>query len=142
MFKWEDFLNFSQELMDTENNKRFQFHHKPALFRTIVSRSYYGIFKQVEDLLKDLEKEGRIFIPRRDKEGKRLGSHERIISFLLSQQDIEFKKFAIKLASLKRYRLQADYYANLNIDRRKAEEILNEALKLNKMWNENLKNTI
>jgi len=103
MFNWEDFIKLSQELISNLNTQ-----YNEALYRTIISRAYYGVFKQVEDFLKDN-------VPERDTRGRKLGSHDKYIEFLKNHTSEEVRKFGSLLANLKRYRLKADYRANERI---------------------------
>ena len=65
MFNWKDYLLFSEKLLDIEDtnpnsnpndeNKDSQNSDvKEAIYRTICSRSYYSIFKEIEDFLKKI----------------------------------------------------------------------------------------
>ena len=123
MFNWEEFIKLSQELISNFNTQ-----HNEALYRTVISRAYYGIFKQVEDSLKKR-------VPQIDIKGRKLGSHDKYIEFLRNHTLKEVAKFGSLLANLKLYRLKADYDAYSSIDRRSAKRILQESLKLNAQWN-------
>ena len=125
MFDWEDFVNLSKELLNDANTQ-----YKEALYRTVISRSYYGIFKQVEDRLKELERKGNITLPSQDSDGYRLGSHEKIIFYLQNHTNERVRDFGDLLEDLKGQRHSSDYKAYKIISRKRAEIALKLALKL------------
>ena len=129
MFDWKDFINLSENLLNGTNTL-----YTEALYRTIISRSYYGIFKQVEDKLKELEQKGNITLPRKDLNGNRLGSHEKVIFYLQNHEDEKVKDFGELLNDLKRQRHESDYKAWKRINERDASTALRLALKLSNNW--------
>lgn len=131
MFDWKDFINLSHQLINS-----FSTQYEEALYRTIVSRSYYGIYKQVEDKLRDLEGRGNIILPYEDSEGRRLGSHERIIFYLQNHNDERIRDFGELLEDLKRQRHKSDYNAQGRISRRNSETALRLASRLSNEWEE------
>lgn len=129
MFNWEDFINLSKELLNYTNTQ-----YKEALYRTIVSRSYYGVFKQVEDKLKEV-----YILPERDSKGRKLGSHERIVYYLQNHKDYKVKNFGNRLDRLKRQRHKVDYDTQASISRENSEKALKLAEKLSYEWSKKIK---
>mgnify|MGYP001773574264 CR=1 FL=1 len=133
MFNWKDFINLSEELING-----FGTQYEEALYRTIISRSYYGIFKQVEDKLKELN----ISLPSKDSKGKKLSSHERVIFYLQNHNDERARDFGDLLDDLKRQRHKADYNAQVSINEIDAKEALELALELRNEWKNQIKLTM
>jgi len=125
MFNWKEFIDLANELLSKHNIT-----YNEANYRTIISRCYYGVFKQVEDYLKSL----KIPIPEKDKNGKRLGSHERIIYFLRYHTNSKVRSLGYKLMQLKDLREDADYHAWQTINIFNAQKAINKANKLSKEW--------
>jgi len=132
MFDWEDFINLAYELIQEHNTN-----YDEALYRTIISRAYYGIFKQVEDYLKL-----RVSLPNSDYRGRKLGSHERVIFFLQTHKNPKVKEFGDILEDLKRLRHKADYNAKENIGKDEATRAVEDALDLSEKWNTTIINLI
>lgn len=128
MFNWEHFIHLSKELLSKDVQ------HKEALYRTVVSRAYYGVFKQIEDKLIELEGNKGLRIPDKDMNGRKLGSHERIIFYLKRCEKDKFKELGVKLDDLKRRRYVADYNRDKTISEEDAEKSLEEAQSLNNRW--------
>ncbi len=126
MFEWEDFINLCHFLINL-NNIQYQ----EALNRTIISRAYYGVFKQVEDILEGFERQGYIQLPKEDAEGIILSSHGRIIYYLNNHQDEKVRRFGASLEKLKGLRNKADYKAQVSINKKMSENALKTASKLN-----------
>ncbi|MGB9873690.1 MAG: HEPN domain-containing protein [Hydrogenobacter sp.] len=118
MFNWGDFIKFSEELLTKKPQK-----YEEALYRTIISRAYYGVFKQVEDFFKNNKLEELL-----DKSAT--GSHQRIIEFLKNHNDKEISKFGEDLDLLRRRRIKADYRAEKSISEELAKNTLQVAIKL------------
>lgn len=122
MFNWEDFIKFSEELLTKKPPK-----YEEALYRTIISRAYYGVFKQIEDFFKDNKLEELL-----DKSAT--GSHNKIVKFLREHDDYEISNFGAELDLLKRRRIIADYRANENITEELAKNTVNVAIRLSSKW--------
>lgn len=125
MFDWKDFIDLAKELLfkcDTT--------YKEANYRTVISRCYYGIFKQVEDYLESLG----IPLPEEDRTGRKLGLHEKKIYFLQTHKDSNVRRFGDKLDRLKRLRKKADYTANISVTISEAKEAVKEATELFNRW--------
>lgn len=133
MFDWKDFINLAQELISNHNTN-----YSEALYRTVISRSYYGIFKQVEDYLDGLN----VSLPDMDNKGRRFGSHEKLIRFLRSHNNSQVRGFGDKLNNLKRKRKKADYIATENISKAEADEAIRDAFDLSNRWDVNIKGII
>ncbi len=133
MFDWKDFISLAQELISNHNTD-----YNEALYRTVISRCYYGIFKQVEDYLDSLN----VSLPEIDNRGRRLGSHEKRIYFLRNHNNLQVRKFGDKLNNLKHQRKKADYRAAESIDRAKAEKTIRDAFELSSKWDKNIKGII
>ncbi len=125
MFDWGDFIAFAKELISS-----YKTNYSEALYRTVISRCYYGIFKQVEDCLDNLN----ISLPEEDSRGRRLGSHEKRIYFLQTHDNSNVRRFGYKLNELKRQRKKADYMAEEGVSRFEANRALNTASDLSNMW--------
>ncbi len=128
-FNWEELITFSETLISRVNI----FPDKEAVYRTVINRVYYGVFKQVEDFLK----EKRVSLPTevynpRIGEYQKLGSHERVIEFLKDKPKL--KSFAFSFERLKYRRLKADYKASYEITKEEAEESLSLAKSLKHLW--------
>jgi len=132
MFDWQDFINLVQELI-----YKHKTNYDEALYRTIISRAYYGIFKQVEDYLKP-----NVSLPDKDDEGNRLGSHERVIDFLRNHSNSQVKRFGKKLNELKKLRRKADYTATEKISRVEAIKAIDYSIDLSKKWKDTIINLI
>ncbi len=109
------------------------FPDKEAVYRTVINKAYYGVFKQVEDFLK----EKRVSLPTevynpRIGEYQKLGLHERVIEFLKDKPKL--KRLAFSLESLKYRRFKADYKASYEATREEAEESLFLAKSLKHLW--------
>ena len=133
MFDWRDFIAFAQELIAGHNTT-----YNEALYRTVISRCYYGIFKQVEDFLDSLN----VSLPNMDSRGRKLGSHEKRIYFLQDHDNSEVRRFGDKLNNLKRQRKKADYRANECINHSQAEKAIQEAFELSNRWIKTIKGII
>jgi len=133
MFDWKDFINLAQELIFNHSTN-----YSEALYRTVISRSYYGIFKQVEDYLDRLN----VSLPDRDNRGRKLGSHEKRIYFLRIHNNPQVRRFGYKLNDLKRQRKKADYRATENISKTEADKAIRDAFDLSNSWDGNIKGII
>ncbi len=122
MFNWEDFIKLSEELLTKKPSE-----YEEALYRTIISRVYYGVFKQVEDFFKDNKLEKLL-----DKSAT--GSHNKIIKFLMNYNDKEISEFGQGLYTLKDSRIAADYHVNEDITEEFAKNMLNLAIELSSQW--------
>ncbi|MGC9101421.1 MAG: HEPN domain-containing protein [Caldisericum sp.] len=122
MFNWEDFIKLSEELLTKKPSK-----YEEALYRTIISRAYYGVFKQVEDFFEDNKLEELL-----DKSVK--GSHNKIIKFLREHDDHEISNFGEDLDLLRRRRIKADYRAEKSISEELAKNTLQIAIRLSSQW--------
>jgi len=127
MFNWKNYLLFSEKLLDTEDtfsnsnpddeNKENQNPDlKESIYRTICSRSYYSIFKEIEDFFK----ENNIpYNPKREYKG----SHDKLITFL-EEESQELGKY---LRELKGLREKADYHRHRPVIKRSAERAIKRA---------------
>ena len=131
MFDWKNFIDLAQELIYKHSTE-----YSEALYRTVISRCYYGIFKQVEDYLKSFS------LLDRDKVGRKLSSHKRQIYFLRNHSNPQVRKFGDKLDNLKRQRERADYKAHEIVNRFDAERAIKHAYELSDIWTKTIKETI
>ena len=132
MFDWRNFITLAQELISHDTT------FKEALYRTVISRCYYGVFKQVEDCLGSFN----VSLPDRDRRGRSLGSHEKRIYFLQTYPNPEVRRFGDKLKDLKRQRMKADYKANTNVNSREMRRVLQNALELSDRWTNTIRGII
>lgn len=130
-FNWEKFINLAEDL----NNQNNQGPLDEARIRTIISRSYYGVFKQVEDFLKSsgIQLPKEIPDPRDPSKKRKLGSHERVIQYLVRHHDRQIKDFGTRLDSLREKRKKADYHAIPRIQKDEGELTLEIAQELNRI---------
>jgi len=106
-FEWHDFIDLACHILDNhELDSSFFRSKEESVWRTVISRAYYGIFKQVEDFLKN---NGLIDI--------HTTSHKKIIDYF---DNIDFQFFQ-QLDRLKGLRHIADYKKNQFISKRDAE---------------------
>ena len=133
MFDWSDFITLAQELISSHTTA-----YNEALCRTVISRCYYGIFKQVEDFLDSLN----VPLPDEDIKGRKLGSHEKRIYFLQSHDNSDVRRFGDKLNNLKRQRKKSDYKASKCINYSEAERAIQDALELSNRWNGTIRGII
>jgi len=128
-FNWEKFINLAEDL----NNQNNQGLPDEARIRTIISRSYYGVFKQVEDFLKssEIQLPKEIPNPRDPSKKRKLGSHERVIQYLVRHHNRQIRYFGTLLDSLRREREKADYHATPRIQKHEGELTLKIAQQLN-----------
>ncbi|GAB6073290.1 hypothetical protein JCM14244_16670 [Venenivibrio stagnispumantis] len=129
MFQWEDFITLSQKLFSKEESEWKEVLEgrscEEALYRMIVSRCYYGIFKKVEDYLMN-----RFNFPQVG------SSHEQKIRFLQNHNNRNVQEFGRKLRSLKTLRTIADYDSSENINRETAKDAIQKASELFQKWEE------
>lgn len=128
MFNWRDFISFSDNLIGTSRTVYVQY--QEALCRSVISRSYYGVFKQVEDYLKYKE----IKLSEKDDKGRRLSSHDVCINYLRSHSKKEVQRFGDLLFILKHKRIVADYKAECQVDYKEASDMLELAKGLSEKW--------
>ena len=130
-FKLEKFIDLAENL----NNQNNQSLPDEARIRTIINRSYYGVFKQVEDFLKSsgIQLPRIIPNPRNPSRGRKLGSHERIIQYLVRHHNRQVRNFGTILDSLRGKRVKADYHATPCIQKHEGEQTLRIAQQLNKI---------
>ncbi len=133
MFNWKDFIDLAQELIS-----HYDTQYKAGLYRTAISRCYYGIFKQVEDYLDSLN----LPLLEEDDRRRKLGSHGKKIYFLRTHENRDVRRFGDKLNDLKNKRLKADYRANENIERIEAERAVKLAFELYDIWTTKILNLI
>jgi uncharacterized protein (UPF0332 family) len=125
MFDWKIYLLLSEKLLDMEDafsnldpseNKDSQNSDndlKEALHRTICSRSYYSIFKEIEDFFKERN------IPYNPKRSYK-GSHDKLITFL----EEESQELGKRLRELRGLREKADYRCHPPVIKRSAERAI------------------
>jgi len=132
-FNWEKFIDLAEDL----NNQNNQSLLDEARIRTIINRSYYGIFKQIEDFLKSsriqLPKTISNSSPRNPSKKRTLGSHERVIQYLVRHHNKQVRHFGAILDSLREKRLKADYHAIPRIQKHESEQTLKTAQQLNRI---------
>lgn len=134
MFTWYEFIQLSEGLIAPELCNKVT---DECVYRVIISRSYYGIFKQIDDFL---FKKKNLSLPQIDDKKKPLGSHERIIQYLVKQPDVNIQYIGGILKELKDNRYVADYklrpIKGKAIDKNLAEQVISKAKEINKLWNE------
>lgn len=125
-FKWQEFIDLAWHIL--QNNKldtTFIQSKEECVWRTLVSRSYYGIFKQIEDFL---ENNNLVTVYRLH------GSHKRIVDFFQNK----YPQFYGRFERLKNLRQIADYKKNLRVSKKDAEN----AARLAQGLTQDLKNKI
>ena len=100
-----DFLEFSKELLSTKDN----FLYDDALFRTLISRSYYSALLKAREAVDRINEEIRKNIDRK------LGSHVRIIRSILIVLELKMNqkikdRIQDDFEELKKMREDADYH--------------------------------
>lgn len=131
-FSWEKFINLAEDLNNQINQSLLN--EDEAYIRTIISRSYYGVFKQVEDFLKSsgIQLPKEIPNSRNPSKKRKLGSHERVIQYLVRHHNSQIRNFGTTLDALRRQRMEADYHAIPRIQKHEGEQALKSAQTLNK----------
>ncbi len=127
-FNWTDFLQFATNLLNGYKYLGKVTHE--SVYRTVINRSYYAIFKQIEDYLVNTK---GITLPQRDSKGKRLGSHERVIYYLKNCAIAQKMQLDQLLSRLKSKRLEADYNSKIVItshDAKLSLSLSNRSLKI------------
>ncbi len=128
VYNWKGFIDFSEMLFYHFGNETvFTNCNSETIFRVICSRAYYGIFKQIEDFLRDNTVELPEYVTRRGRM-RRLGSHEKIRMYVEQRN----RNLSTLLRRLSAIRTKADYdkrveiseeYAQISIE--KAKEAYN-----------------
>lgn len=120
-FKWADYVDFAREIFnEVEGSSTYE----EARFRTVVSRSYYGVFKtawkaheeKINSMMKPLPGES---------------VHSWLINrYFNSKNSLCLsglcKRIAGELEKMREYRAQADYHDELKLD---AKRLAGKALK-------------
>ena len=127
-FDWNDYIELSESLycatlcrfQDCNAPTKLLRNYKESSSRTIISRNYYASFKTIQDYC-EINYKGKI--PTEDKNGYKLGSHEKIINFIGQYNT----RLADDLALLKTLRKQADYKSNAIINEKSVKFAINKA---------------
>jgi uncharacterized protein (UPF0332 family) len=115
-FDWKDYIKLAKKLYDEVNKDSME----EAYNRAIISRSYYGIFC-ISRIKAGLES----YRPRLHTSDP--GVHEKVIGYYKNSNKPEEKQAGKILDDLRRYRNNADYDRNKNIDRDLAERAILKA---------------
>ena len=136
IFNWEEIIKISETLYKTQQssfNPLKDCSHE-AIYRTICSRAYYGIFKQIEDFLKENSVELKDTIEITNEKGeteeRKLGSHEKVIIYLQDKNSELYKL----IERLRAKRHQADYKAKPKVKERDAEEAYKKAKRAHELF--------
>lgn len=108
-FDWRKFVDLAQRFITYEETEE--------VFRTAVSRSYYGVFGILRNYT------GLKNYTRKD-------VHQRVIEALIYSQNKEERKIGRWLDELRKDRNKADYSENEKIDRNLAEKCIEIAKKI------------
>ena len=123
-FDWKDFLDTADHIFTNKSLLYFFYQQKQeSVLRTIISRAYYAIFKQIEDHL--ISKQISYKLPNK-------GSHDSVIIYL-QRFDARFSR---KLARLKGLRIVSDYKQKQRVVDRDAETAIQLAKFLNSSWSD------
>lgn len=123
-FNWQDFYKLALQILNQKTGNL-----EEAKNRTICSRSYYAIFKEVEDFLRDKGK-----LPKKS-------NHEELFRFLQTYSYTkDVNTFYLKLRKLGSKRLQADYKRHMKIKERDAKRALRLCEECINLWNTKVKN--
>ena len=132
---WNEFIEFSEDLASNSYATRVS---KECVYRVIISRSYYGIFKQIEDYLNMKN----ITLPEKYHDGNLIkGNHERVIEFLKTHSDKNIQTIGNQLKFLRNNRIAADYYLsqssyrNIDINAKLANNVILNAKRYTNFWN-------
>ena len=136
IFNWEEFIKISEELYTIQQSQFNPLRNcsSEAIYRTICSRAYYGIFKQIEDFLEENSVELKDTIEITNEKGeieeRKLGSHERVIIYLRDKNSELYKL----IDRLRTKRHQADYKAKPKIKERDAKEAYKKAKEAHELF--------
>lgn len=132
---WNEFIEFSEALALNFYPTKVS---KECVYRVIISRSYYGIFKQIQDYL--IKK--NITLPEKYNDGNKItGEHEKVIEFLKTHSDKNIQTIGNQLKFLRNHRIAADYflsqsqYRNIVINASSANNVIYCAKKYIDLWN-------
>lgn len=109
-FDWEKFWNVGEHLMNYREEEEYQ--------RSAVGRYYYACYLKARELY---NKKNNFWI------GKSIGHQKLIDEFKGSNNETE-RKIGQYLAELKKFRTNADYYVDFNVDLNQANEISKDLL--------------
>ncbi len=124
-FNWNQFLKLANHLFSNESLSNSSYKAmEQAVLRTLISRSYYAIFKTIED---ELNKRNAY---KKFKKTEKGGSHSIVIKYL-GKCD---KKFSSTLERLKNQRIIADYKSKFSLTHRDVKNALNNADNLFRQW--------
>jgi len=122
IFNWKDFLDTADHILTHQSlSQTFYQIKEEAVLRTVISRAYYAIFKQIEDYLVSNQIEYR---------SPDTGSHNSVINFL---RHIDVR-FSWKLRRLKGLRIVSDYKQRQRVVNRDAETAIRLAKYLSSLW--------
>jgi len=104
-FNWHLYLDLAYELIEHQKEKRLA----EAYLRSAISRSYYGVFCTIRNLLR---RRG-MRIPKRD-------THKFIIDYYKNSANLQEKQIGLSLDRLRIARIDSDYGDNAEINLNKA----------------------
>lgn len=112
-FDWSQYIELAEDLISQAQGGRLD----QALFRSSISRAYYGAFCLARDKVVEYNGEP---LPRVD-------THRRVRETFHGSTAYEAMQVGSKLGNLLRQRKIADYEAAATIDKEKAERVLEMA---------------
>jgi len=126
-FDWEDYIKLAEKLHDETNKNSTE----EAYYRSIISRSYYGVFC-ISRIKAGLE-----FYRPRPLTGDP-GVHEKVISYYKNSTIPEEKLVGKLLDDLRKERNNADYDRNKNVGKDLAERAISKAKEVLKTLKQNI----
>jgi len=107
-FDWNKFIELSERIMEKANSEEE--------FRTVVSRSYYGAFKQANDQYK-----------KETFDDPKMSVHNVVIMYFQKHDKMLYRSIGLWLGRLKDKRVTSDYKAAILITKKDACESLDRA---------------
>jgi len=115
-FNWKDYIKLAKELYDEVNKDSME----EAYSRTVISRSYYGIFciSRIKAGLESYRPRSHTSDP---------GVHKKVIDYYKNSNKLEEKQVGKILDELRWHRNNADYDRNKNLGKDLAERAILKA---------------
>jgi uncharacterized protein (UPF0332 family) len=126
-FDWKDYIKLAKKLYDESNKDSIE----EAYNRSVISRSYYGVFclSRIKAGLEFYKPHSHTSDP---------GVHKKVIAYYENSNKPEEKLVGNLLDKLRKYRNNADYDRNKNIDRDLAERAILKANEVLRIFGERL----
>ena len=118
-FDWKDYIKLAEKLQEEPDKNSIE----EAYYRSIISRSYYGVFciSRIKAGLESYRPRPRTGDP---------GVHEKVISYYKNSNRPEKKLVGKFLDDLRRERNDADYNGNKIVGKALAERAISKAKKV------------